>query len=271
MTFSRRVPGGLDPGVTRSIREGRDAKRAGNRTWPRVLFAVALLVASAAAALFAARDLLPRRTGARYLTPDGAARAAYVRDDPDLGYSPVPGARVRAVRRAGDRTIYDVLYTIDADGHRLTHGDPAGPDVLFFGCSFTFGEGLVDADALPEQLSAALGRRAHVVNLGFHGYGPHQMLRALEIGRVRVPAGAHVIYQGLSDHVRRAAGKAPWDTYGPLYEVDGDGIRYAGRFHARPIALFLRTVARLVNAGLLPQALVGGEPDAADRERTSGW
>jgi hypothetical protein len=51
-----------------------------------------------------------------------------------------------------------------------------------FGCSFTFREGVEDREAMP-YLVGELSKYI-VYNFGFHGYGAHQMLSALEYGIV---------------------------------------------------------------------------------------
>ena len=80
------------------------------------------------------------------------------------------------------RAIWEVDYTIDAHLHRQVLSAEDGPTVAFLGGSDTFGAGLPDAETLPQQFADATGRRWHVVNLGFPGYGPQQLLRGLETG-----------------------------------------------------------------------------------------
>ena len=81
---------------------------------------------------------------------------SHLRDDSVLGYSAVPGARVRAIRKRFGATLYDVTYTISDQGARVTRGNPAGETWLFMGCSFTFGEGVSDDETLPAQFSEQL-------------------------------------------------------------------------------------------------------------------
>jgi hypothetical protein len=166
--------------------------------------------------------------------------------DHDLGYMARPGAKVSVRRARYDRTIYDVVYTISDQGVRVTEGDPDGETWLFMGCSRTFGEGVNDAETLPSQFSAALGKSANVINLGMHGYGPHQMLRRLETNRL---AGVdspvkHVVYPALWEHVRRAAGRAVWDLHGPHYELAGDSIVYTGPHHNERFAKWVRLLEK---------------------------
>ena len=98
-----------------------------------------------------------------------------------LGYGPRPGVRVVSRKTVGNQLIYDVDYTISDRRVRVTRGNPNGDTWLFMGCSLMFGEGVNDDETLPAYFSADLGYQANVVNLGFHGYGPHQMLRSLEL------------------------------------------------------------------------------------------
>lgn len=148
----------------------------------------------------------------------------------DYGYAPAPSSRTRAVKLAGARPLYDVVYTIDQYGLRVSPPelDPQHRRgcVLFFGCSNTFGEGVQDDETLPWQVGVATGGRFAVRNLGFSGWGPHQMLAALQAGDVERAAGCevtHVVYLALYWHARRVSGRVPWDRNGPRFVLDGAG------------------------------------------------
>ena len=154
--------------------------------------------------------------------------------DQELGFALQPGARVVHTRKWSDTTLFRVTYTVSDAGVRQTRGNAQGDTWLFMGCSFTFGEGVEDHETLPSRFSEQLGWSANVVNLAFSGYGPHQMLRMLETGRlagVRPPV-KRVIYQAISHHVTRVAGRAWFDLEGPAYKISGDTIRFAGPFHS---------------------------------------
>lgn len=201
-------------------------------------------------------------------------RVAYYRDDADLGYGPLPGRTVRARKTVAGRVIYDVLYTIDDDGGRATPGDPQGRSFLFFGDSCTFGEGVGDNETMPAAFASELGGRANVRNLGFHGYGPHQTVRELELERIEklVPGGvAHAFYMSLPSHGSRAAGRSPWDVSGPRYVLDdadgsGSAVRYKGSFHAYPVALLLRGINRVPPLRKLRERWLMTEPGDDERE-----
>ena len=162
-------------------------------------------------------------SGVRYYVMGGA-----------LGYGPRPGVRVVSRKTVGNQLIYDVNYTISDRRVRVTRGNPNGDTWLFMGCSVMFGEGVNDDETLPAYFSADLGYQANVVNLGFHGYGPHQMLRSLELDLPRPfvhGAVRQVVYEGIWSHARRAAGDVMWDPYGPSYALSRDGVTYVGPFH----------------------------------------
>jgi len=154
-----------------------------------------------------------------------------------LGYGPKRGEVAHARLERAGKLIYDVHYGIDESGLRVAppvSGEPRGT-LIFFGDSFGFGEGLSDTETLPYQVGLLTAGHYQVYNFAFHGYGPHQMLSALEHSLVKElvkPRGkVTVIYQGIPDHVRRVAGLAFFDTHGPRYVLDAGGVpRFSGHF-----------------------------------------
>lgn len=162
----------------------------------------------------------------------------------ELGYRPFAARKVQASKTSGNEAVYDVLYTINEQGYRETPGiDDANGEssIVFFGGSFAFGEGLNDNQTLPYFVAAETDYRRPVLNLAFSGYGPHQMLRSLELGRLQALGQQSiktVIYTAIPDHARRSVGEAWWDPVGPRYAFDGTGsIHYEGRFSDIPDAL----------------------------------
>ena len=101
---------------------------------------------------------------------------------------------------------------------------------------------------MPYVVGRLTGYRTN--NFGFVGYGPHQMLAAIEHGIVFTLVKCRprlVVYQAIPDHAWRAAGKAPWDSHGPHYEVTNEGLKYVGHFddeRARSAASRLRRYPR---------------------------
>lgn len=137
-------------------------------------------------------------------------RALYQRDD-WLGYQPVPNTQVNASRQKAGQTLYDVVYTIDAYGRRVTPVDQ--PEVvkyhvLFFGGSYTFGEGVNDNQTMPAYVSR-LAPEYRAYNYGAGGYGPQQMLARLQsddfTAEIDEPQGL-LIYTFIVEHINRAIG-----------------------------------------------------------------
>jgi len=156
-------------------------------------------------------------------------RGSYAGSDDRFGYAPKLTGRIPVRKMYGDQLVFDVVYTLDANHLRVSN--PPGSDtdpnrrcVLFFGGSYMYGEGVQDYETLPWRVGVRT--HTHTVNFGFHGYGPHQMLSALESGHVARVIDCHpthVIYQAIIDHVNRAAGIAYWDRHGPRYRLAADG------------------------------------------------
>jgi hypothetical protein len=177
--------------------------------------------------------------------PDGDPRytaydLATILADEQLGHAPRANTRVRGRRSAGGEQLYDVVYTIDSNGTRVTptyRGDGTPACILFFGGSFTFGEGVNDTEAMPYIVGVKTSDRYRVFNFGYRGYGPHQMLSALEHGMVddvvQDCKPQYVFYQTIRAHIKRSAGVRPMlvDKHGPRYRLRDNGeLVYDGRF-----------------------------------------
>lgn len=172
------------------------------------------------------------------LPPDVQRRTvpALFREDALLGWKLRPSQVVRAIATLPGKTVYDVTYTIDASGHRLTPplaaGNSAHECVFFFADSFVFGEGVEDQESLPYQFGRLTDGRVRIINFAAPGYGAEHMLAILERGELsgRPPCEpTHVIYVALPHHVLRAAGKTPYSTHGPRYRLRPDQQpEYAG-------------------------------------------
>ncbi len=164
-------------------------------------------------------------------------RYHYVWDD-ELGIVLPRNVVARARKLTNDLLDYDVTYTIDANGHRATTGshDADADNVIFLGCSFTFGQGLNDDQTLPQQFSTITGQRFNVINFGVPTYGLHQVTRILELGLPEpfLKRGKRfIVYSAIADHARRAAAMYNWAARGPAYRVDSDGTAtYRGNIYA---------------------------------------
>lgn len=148
-------------------------------------------------------------------------KGAYIRPNDVLGMIPRADCQVRHQLQAGGKDVIDTVYTIDQNHLRgvVPPGDPSLETVVFCGCSFTFGEGVADDETLPSRV-AQLRPDLRVLNFGFHGYGPHQMLANLESGRIArlCPQPPRlVIFQMIPDHINRVMGWVPYNLHAPRY------------------------------------------------------
>jgi lysophospholipase L1-like esterase len=164
----------------------------------------------------------------------------YSAPDPVLGYGPNEKMRIASRRVKGGAVIYDVLYSRDQAGRRITpdRGDKADTAILLFGCSFTFGEGLNNEETFAWQLGEILGKRFQVFNCGFGGYGPHQMLALVTSGRLdalmRRYEHVYAFYLIIPGHAVRCIGLSPWDQSGPRYILKNGALKHVGTFNETP-------------------------------------
>lgn len=142
----------------------------------------------------------------------------------------------RQVLGPREELLFDVVYSVNADGRRITpeRGKKADSVVLLFGCSFTFGFGVNDKDTYAWKLAELLGDNYQVVNLGVSGYGAHQMLALLESGRLdhllQQYKHRYAFFLTIADHLNRCTGRSPWITNGPRYTLEQGTPQYAGDF-----------------------------------------
>ena len=190
--------------------------------------------------------------------------------DEVLGYAPVKGQSGSWKLYIGDDLVWDMSYSIDSLGLRSAPPDSGSseiPCVLFFGGSFTLGSGVQDDETTAYQVGIKSGGRFRTYNFGHAGYGPHQMLAALEHGRVDDVIDCqprYAVYQAVGGHVRRAAGLAPWDTNGPRFLLLPDGsVTQDGTFEPRHSALFT-SLQEYLNRSLLYEKLGLFEPRPDD-------
>ena len=166
------------------------------------------------------------------LKKSGSFTQGYFEADTLLGYRPQASTQVTSQLKAGDAVVYDVTYSIDAHHRRKTplhshHG--RNKFALFFGCSFTFGEGVQDNETLPFYFSQSASDFT-VYNYGFHGYGPQEMLAKLQEGNfleeIQESSGI-IIYTYLPEvHELRAIGSMyvynGWGANMPYYKITSD-------------------------------------------------
>jgi hypothetical protein len=147
---------------------------------------------------------------------------------PVLGWGPsAPGLYHGEKIGTDGSLIYSVDYTIDDLLVRHTQSGSAGPTAVFFGDSMTFGQGLSDTDTLPQVYADLTERKTRTLNLGFPGYGPQQMLRALETGLFdELISDAKIfVFQTANWHIERSSCMPGFMARAPRYELrDGEPV-----------------------------------------------
>lgn len=185
----------------------------------------------------------------------------FMKDD-ILGYAPPPNINNAQGKLVQDGTlIYDMHFSTDEKGQRKAYKIPdAKESILFFGCSFTFGIGIQDNETLPYQTGFKVSD-LNTYNFAYGGYGPQQMLSALEQGLVKKVVSEkprYVIYVALPEHINRAAGLTSWNINDPKYEKNADGeIVYAGHFNdvAPQKSLWINRLRAYANKSYLLQKI----------------
>lgn len=115
------------------------------------------------------------------------------RPDPVIGWALSPQHAVKVGFRM------DIMQTIGADGWRHVPDRPKlGPNIGIYGCSFTYGTGLADAETYTAILQQNLPQ-ARVMNRGIGGHGTVQNLLQL---RRDIAAGTvdAAVFAVISDH-----------------------------------------------------------------------
>lgn len=152
---------------------------------------------------------------------------------PIIGWGPEHPGRFHAQKwdSTTGAEIYNTDYTIDANLLRKTESCEAGPAIVFFGCSFTFGDGVQDSETMPQVFADLFDRKHRVLNLGFTGYGPQQFLREMETGifdSVIGPQPTVFIFLTAPWHAERTACKSYWTAHAPLYALENDQLVFKG-------------------------------------------
>ena len=154
----------------------------------------------------------------------------------NLGYAPVKNSTIRSTATIGKKMVYDVQYTINEQGYRITAPVQAQHDesILFFGCSVTFGKGLNDPETFPYMVNKGIGKQFNVYNFAFEGYGTHQFYAALDfnlIDPIVHDQPKYAIYTVIPDHIRRIVNLTKWGKYDPRYVLNAnDEVEFSGYF-----------------------------------------
>lgn len=158
---------------------------------------------------------------------------------PKLGYVFKPNAVGHHLAYTSQGVIYDVTYTIDNLGRRVTPDPSTSADdhfIAFFGCSLTFGVGVEDDETLPSQIAESIPDAA-VYNYGVDGYGTANVLMTFEARdlpkEIKFSKGIG-IYTFVRHHPWRNTGSmhcsGQWGPGFPAYEIRDGDLVYLGSF-----------------------------------------
>jgi hypothetical protein len=159
---------------------------------------------------------------------------------------PLNSARHGVTLWKGD-TIVNAFYHFDKFGRRKMpeHRNPSAT-VLFFGCSYTYGDGVNDNETLPYQFYL-LDTTRNVYNYAIDGWGPQQTLLTLLTKNIRkevTNADTVVgIYIFIEDQIRRVICDKhhfnSWTKDFPCFEIEKDSLVFKGSFRkANPVKGF---------------------------------
>lgn len=140
--------------------------------------------------------------------------------------------KIRSYGHYGGESIYDVVYTLDGLGRRITPVE--GPEqrtrfMAFFGCSFVFGHGVNDNETLPYYVGR-LCTQYRPYNYGQRGQSPQRIMEYIQQGRLRDEIAEREgvgVYVYITHHVDRVIGAMPcfnaWIAEHPYYYLDAEG------------------------------------------------
>jgi hypothetical protein len=151
--------------------------------------------------------------------------------DPDLGYKNKPSVQANFKKKIGNKLIYKTVYNTDEYSRRITpvkNIEKRNKFIIFFGGSYTFGEGLNNNQTLPYYFGQ-LNPTFMPYNYGCGGWGTQQMLVKLQsnsiMNEIKEKEGL-AVYVFIDYHITRVIGAAhtlSWTSSFPRYEIDANG------------------------------------------------
>jgi len=161
----------------------------------------------------------------------GSSAVGIWREDPVLGWVNIP----ESTGRHRKPFVYDVTYHIDEFGHRPTTAPYDRPKILILGDSYTFGQGVEDAEPFPSRLQERFPD-FKVVNGGVSAWGTGQALLALRQYLAQYSDIKLVVYQFITADLERNYRRQSWLDHiarsrglrVPLFELANDRLEFRG-------------------------------------------
>jgi hypothetical protein len=178
---------------------------------------------------------------------------------PRYGWSLVPGAVGRH-----EFVDFDVIYTIDHDGFRVTDSpSQAARVVLCLGCSFTFGHGVADDEHYPAILGRQYWTGVKVRNAGVNGWGTAQAFLFAQDYLANHEVPALVLYGWVPYHLERNYRRKSWLDFlthfgrkNPYFEIENSQLCFQG-LAGPELGLPLTPALRSTEADLSARLLIG--------------
>lgn len=127
--------------------------------------------------------------------------------DPVLGHRNPPGKMARQRHRD-----FEAVYAIGGDGWRVVPepADPAAPEIVFIGCSYSYGVGVADDETYTSILAREAWPNYRVRNNSVCGWGTtHAFVRMSQLlEEPNKPAA--IIHAAVPGHLRRNADRRTW-------------------------------------------------------------
>ncbi len=144
-----------------------------------------------------------------------------------MGFEHIPSITFRESLRAQSELVYNVTYKINEHKFRASfgQGEERRKFALFFGGSFTFGQGINDYETLPSQF-AIKNTDYEAYNFGINGAGLNTMLSQIfhfDLQRIVKQREGVAIYVYFEEHVARALGNLPslgWLRTAPFFSIE---------------------------------------------------
>lgn len=158
--------------------------------------------------------------------------------DSIYGYRYPSNATRHEIVRNADTVLFEATYTFDALGRRITYA-PANhksKSVLFFGCSFTYGDGVNNEETFPSQY-AILDSSVNVYNYAIDGWGPQQTFLQIDKRKLSVETQSDTaigVYVWIDDHIKRASlyksHYQGWTQFFPCFVIENKSLVNRGSF-----------------------------------------
>ena len=156
-----------------------------------------------------------------------------------LGYRPDSNVYCVGKKIFADTLIYKMAYNLDSSGHRVTPDSVLTTNkkfAAFWGCSFTFGDGLNDNETIP-FVFAKNTKTFKGYNFGYSGYGPNQALIKLQhdsLNKIVTQKEGIGFYIFIHDHINRTIGSMSNfmmnQGLSPCFELEGENLVHKGLF-----------------------------------------